>query len=41
MGAGLFALRWSSQPKLAGNAAMMHEDDALGSRLDDELRDLD
>jgi cytochrome c-type biogenesis protein CcmF len=41
MGAGLFALRWSSQPKLAGSAAMIGEDSALGSRLDDELRDLD
>ncbi|MCC7177558.1 MAG: cytochrome c biogenesis protein CcsA [Acidobacteria bacterium] len=41
LGAGFAAIRWSSQPKLAGSAAMMNEDAALGSRLDDELRDLD
>lgn len=41
LGAGLVAIRWSSQPKVASEAALLNEDSTLGSRLDDELRDLD
>ena len=41
VGAGLFAMRWSKRPALAGPAAMLDEDSGLRSRLDDELRDLD
>ena len=35
------ALRWSRRPAVAGPAGMLDEDNALRSRLDDELRDLD
>jgi cytochrome c-type biogenesis protein CcmF len=41
LGAGTVAVRWSRRPAVAGPAGMLDEDGALGSRLDDELRDLD
>ncbi|HVG86546.1 MAG TPA: cytochrome c-type biogenesis CcmF C-terminal domain-containing protein, partial [Vicinamibacterales bacterium] len=35
------AVTWSRRPALAGPAAMLDDDAAIRSRLDDELRDLD
>jgi cytochrome c-type biogenesis protein CcmF len=35
------AVKWARRPALAGPAAMLDNDAALNSRLDDELRDLD
>jgi cytochrome c-type biogenesis protein CcmF len=39
--AGAMALRWSHRPAVAGPAGLIDDDGDLGSRLDDELRDLD